>query len=106
MSIAQVSPKTQMTLAEAGMAFAVSKRSPLVDAIRLRVRVLAQCRDDRTATADDVDTALADLKRTHAELGNAAGAIFRDGNWLFTGQWQASTRDSNHARPVRVWQLK
>jgi hypothetical protein len=104
MDMAQVSP--QMSLAEAGMHFAVARRSPLVDAIRLRVRVLAQCREDRTATADDVDIALADLKRTHAELGNAAGSIFRDGCWRFTGDWRASTRDSNHARPVRVWQLK
>ena len=101
---AQRSP--QMSLAEAGMHIAVTRRHPLVDAIRLRVQVLARCREGRTATADDVDIALADLKRTHAELGNAAGAIFRDGNWRFTGQWQASTRDSNHARPVRVWQLK
>jgi hypothetical protein len=95
-----------MSLAEAGMAFAIAKRSDLVDDVRVRVRALALGRVDRTATADDVDIALADLKRTHAELGPAAGAIFRDGCWRFTGQWQASNRDSNHGRPVRVWSLK
>jgi hypothetical protein len=100
----QVSP--QMTLAEAGMGLALSRRLNLVEDVRVRVRAIALSRADRTATADDVDTALAAIRRTHMELGNAAGSIFRDGRWLCTGEWRSSTRLSNHARPIRVWQLK
>lgn len=100
----QVSP--QMTLAEAGMGLALASRLTLVEDVRVRVRAIALSRPDRTATADDVDTALAAIRSTHSELGNAAGSIFRDGRWLCTGEWRSSTRLSNHARPIRVWRLK
>lgn len=96
----------QMTLAEAGMGIALSTRLGLVAQIRIHVQMIALARPDRTATADDVDTVLSAIRRTHAELGNAAGSIFRDGRWLCTGEWRSSERISNHARPIRVWQLK
>ncbi len=96
----------QMTLAEAGMGLALSTRLGLVAEIRVRVQMIALARPDRTATADDVDTALAAICRTHAELGNAAGSIFRDGRWIRTDVLRSSERVSNHARPIRVWQLK
>ena len=96
----------QMTLMEIGIDRAEAKRTELVADIRVRVEALALGRLDRTATIDDVEIALKDMQRTYAELGPAAGSIFRNGHWQFTGQWAASTRSSNHARPVRVWQLK
>jgi hypothetical protein len=40
-----------------------------------------------------------------ADLGSAAGSVFR-GDFIFTGQWQKSARVSNHARVNRVWKLK
>ena len=104
MRIAELSP--QMTLAEVGMGLAVASRIELVEEVRARLRSIALGRQSRTASADDVDQILIRLQRNHADLGNAAGAIFRDGNWICTGEWKASIRTSNHARPIRVWRLK
>jgi len=53
----------------------------------------------------------ADDARFYAEsncldLGNAAGSVFTDGNWEFTGRWVPSQRPEAHRRYIRVWRLK
>jgi hypothetical protein len=96
----------QLSFMELGIDRACRFRGDLLADVRVRVEALALGRADRTASANDIAIALADLERTPADLGNAAGAIFRDGRWYFTGEWIASARDSNHLRPVRVWKLK
>jgi len=38
-------------------------------------------------------------------LGPAAGSLFRDAKWEFTGEWIKSVRKSNHCRMIREWRL-
>jgi len=58
------------------------------------------------ATIDDVYKALEASERySVADLGNAAGSVFKTSEWVAVG-WQTSTRASNHGRAVRVWRLK
>jgi len=47
------------------------------------------------------------LKRDHGidTLGPAAGSLFRDAKWKFTGLWIKSVRKSNHCRMIRQWRL-
>ena len=39
-------------------------------------------------------------------LGPAAGALFKQKHWKFTGDWYPSARKSNHGRMLRIWSLK
>jgi len=39
-------------------------------------------------------------------LGPAAGSLFRGNSWIFTGRRVRSSRKSNHARELKVWQYK
>lgn len=64
--------------------------------------MIAQGRQDRSCTADDVQRVL--IERG-ISLGNAAGSIFRGKRWRFTGRFVKSQRVSNHASIRRVWQL-
>ena len=54
-------------------------------------------------TADDVYRVMIQRNLPIVGLGPAAGSIFRDNSWTFTGQWKKSLRVSNHARMIRVW---
>jgi len=56
-------------------------------------------------TADDVYKAFIARGMDYTSLGNAAGAIFRGREWVFTGKWLPSARPSNHAHMNRVWRL-
>jgi len=38
-------------------------------------------------------------------LGPAAGSLFKGKNWKFTGERIKSSRASNHAREIKVWEL-
>ena len=55
-------------------------------------------------SADDVQREL--IRRGHdpADLGNAAGAIFKANCWRPVG-FKKSRRVSNHSRVIRVWSL-
>jgi hypothetical protein len=89
-----------------GIATAAESRNPLVDKVRQFLRKLAKDRDNRCVTADDAYAYLKQIGEEERTLGNAAGALFKSGEWEFTGCWTPSTRVSNHARMVRVWRLK
>ena len=89
-----------------GIATAADSRNDLINKVREFLRTLARSRDNRCVTADDAYKFLAIRDGELQRLGNAAGALFRTGEWEFTGCWTPSTRVSNHARMVRVWRLK
>jgi len=55
-------------------------------------------------TADDVGKELA--ARGCRDLGPAAGHIFSDKRFEWTGEFTKSSRVSNHARLLRIWRLK
>ncbi len=54
-------------------------------------------------TADGVARYYEALGHDWAELGNAAGSIFKGKEWEWTGRFVASTRPSSHGRMIRVW---
>jgi hypothetical protein len=57
------------------------------------------------ATIDDVMADLFACGIQPEALGKAAGAVFRTSNFAPTGSYRKSTRVSNHARPVMIWEL-
>jgi len=58
-----------------------------------------------TVSADEVGEAL--LKGYGIKtLGPAGGSLFKGKQWVWTGNWIASTRVSNHGRMLRVWRLR
>ena len=40
-----------------------------------------------------------------SSIGNAAGSIFREAHWEFTGRMVQTTKKTNHGRRVMVWRL-
>ena len=91
-------PLRGQQLKDEGMArAALARAGALADARRLAVRI-ALGRASQTATADDV-------ARSYPDLGPAAGSLFKGRDWVWTGEWAASRRASNHRRHNRVWRL-
>ena len=70
-------------------------------------RVIAKShpRAYRGITADDVNMLREEMGLT-SPLGNASGALFKDGGWETTGEWRKAERISSHSRMLRVWRLK
>lgn len=56
-----------------------------------------------TVTMDDVRPVLETLD---IELGPAAGSVFNDTHFVFTGSRVLSEHRANHARELKVWKLK
>ena len=87
---------------ESGIRDAASARAELVAyARRLAKKFALECTASREITIDDVQILLGGRS-----LGNAAGAVFRNGEWEFSGRWMKSARKGNHHRMIRVWRLK
>lgn len=82
-----------------GMAVAAANRIARLELARMIARYLGrrQCR----VSADDVQRLM--INCGLGPLGNAAGSLFRGGEWEFTGEWTKSERVSNHARCNRIW---
>ena len=40
-----------------------------------------------------------------SSIGNAAGSIFREAHWEFTGRMVQTTKKTNHGRRVMIWRL-
>jgi hypothetical protein len=91
---------------DAGMDLAAQKHAALLEKVRVALVALAQSRQDRCVTADDAQRWLIANGHSPSELGNAAGSLFRGGDWEFTGRWTKSCRVSRHANQIRVWRLK
>lgn len=89
-----------------GIAQAAECRNELVEQVRSHLALMARSRGNRCVSADDIERVLSVIGKTHADLGNAAGVIFRTDAWEFTGVWTPSQRKSNKARFIRVWRLR
>jgi hypothetical protein len=90
---------------EQGMALASAplSRKQLLEIARLvAVRI---ARQQGWVTSDDVFYALLREGFDPTALGPAAGCVFRDKCFVFTGEWRKSARVSNHASDLRVWKL-
>ncbi len=92
-----------LRLKESGMRQAAENRPTLLDYARSLAKQIARNRADRCCTADDVGRI---MQGQGYDLGPAAGSLFRDGAWVWTGEFVPSKRQSNHARLLRVWRLK
>lgn len=57
-------------------------------------------------TADDVQAELQRLGYGPHDLGNAAGSLFRGGEWEWTGRRRKSVRVCAHANELKCWRLK
>lgn len=95
-----------IALKEAGLALARTNKQMLLSLCRNELVRIAFTRDDLTATADDVQGYLESIGYTSADLGNAAGSLFRQKCWKFTGEWSPSSRKTNHAHSNRVWRYE
>jgi hypothetical protein len=58
-----------------------------------------------SVTSDDVFYELLREGFDPTALGPAAGIVFREKCFVFTGEWRKSQRVSNHASDLRVWRL-
>lgn len=91
---------------EAGMGLAANRRKECLALAKELALKLANERSDRQTNIDEVQQELWKLGYNPAELGNAAGSVFKTNHWIFTGKWTNSTRISSHARAVRIWELR
>jgi hypothetical protein len=57
----------------------------------------------RECTTDDVQKIII---AKGINLGNAAGSLFKESKWKFTGRFVESHRVSNHGRLLHVWRLE
>ena len=92
-------------LRDAGMEEAAGNRSEILVVAKAYAWLIAMSREDRTCTADDVQLRLIANGYDPADLGNAAGSIFRDQRWRNTGRMIQSTRKSRHANRICVCEL-
>jgi hypothetical protein len=87
---------------DAGMSLAAQSRELLLTQARLLAHEHAARHG--TVTADDVAALMSAAGMNYADLGNAAGSVFRDG-FVWTGDVRQSARVSTHRRLVRVWRI-
>jgi hypothetical protein len=87
--------------AEAGMEIAAKNNRPLL--IIARQLAVEIGRRKGRVTADDVQAALIDRGYPESSLGNAAGSVFRGGQWRWNGETVKSERVASHGRLIRVW---
>jgi hypothetical protein len=85
-----------------GMELAAESRKELLNIARIEARFLAMKHPEHLVTADEVQAALIAKNYNPAQLGNAAGSIFKGKAWQFQG-YQKSARKSNHGRDIKIW---
>lgn len=88
---------------QAGMEQAAANHSSLLAYARLVAVEIARSRPSREVTADDVAAALEERGVSCRALGNAAGSLFRDSCWAFSGRYEKSVRLHAHRNLLRVW---
>lgn len=88
------------------MEAAAKTRAELLEIGRRLALQIGRADPDGECTADDVQQSLQRLGYSSNELGNAAGSLFPRKQWVFTGEWRASGRVSNHGHQNRVWRLR
>jgi hypothetical protein len=98
---ARLSVQTGTQLKYAGQNAAISKNS---EVYRIAKNIAVELgRNWKQVNIDMVQGVLVSRGYKAADLGNAAGAIFRGKNWKDTGNTYLSRRESNHARRITVW---
>lgn len=89
-------------------AMAAAASSPahqeLLNLLRPALRAIALGRSDRCVTADDAQAWLLEHGYEPGALGNAAGSIFKGGEWTLEG-YTMSARISRHRNRVGIWRL-
>jgi len=101
-------PRAKLTGTELGrdlMAKAAKRRGRVLERARAIADRVASSNPEGIVTADQVLEGLAVEGVAAAELGNAAGSIFRGGSWECVG-WRTSERKSNHGRALRAWRKR
>jgi hypothetical protein len=88
---------------DAGMALAAASREAILEVARERARFVA--REHGEVSMDDVAAALVVSGYDPADLGNAAGSVFRGSEWVWTGRFVRSSRVASHSNLLRVWRL-
>lgn len=86
-----------------GMAKSAAHHNELLEIAREVAESIARS-GDGTANMDQVALQMIRMDLNPAELGNAAGSVFR--GWEFTGERVKSTKVSSHAREIKIWKLK
>jgi hypothetical protein len=93
-----------------GMAAAAEARAGILDIVRQAAEAAPLCRTGITiqdAYAVMVDQWGFDLYEVVDGLGNAAGSVFKESAWEFTGQYRKVTLNRrSHHRDVKVWRLR
>jgi hypothetical protein len=89
---------------EAGMELAAENKPQLLAFARKLALEIGKRKS--TVTADDVQAALQGYGVSIKALGNAAGSLFKDGNWIWTGRFEKSKRIHAHSNMLRVWTRK
>jgi hypothetical protein len=101
-SAEQAVKPAEQTAKQLGITSAVSSHSKAFIAARLKAIELAKRNFSSLVNADDVQAEIVKLGYTSADLGNAAGAIFRGSRWQKAGTVK-STRRGNHLREITQW---
>lgn len=104
--------QTQRTLFDSKRAELVKRRGMTMAAehrvdVLEKARAIAELRGLTGAhvTIDDVQAELIEQEIDPKMLGNAAGSVFKGGEWEMVG-YQLSERVSRHKGLIRVWRLK
>jgi len=87
-----------------GMHRAAHAKSALLEMARDRARRIAQ--EQGEVTMDDVMQRLVHEGIDPTALGPAAGSVFKNAEWEFTGRFVKSARITNHSRLLRVWKRR
>lgn len=90
-------------LKEHGMQVAAEKRREALEFAREIAVIVALRKPSRETNADEVFKEIED-RGGDPNLGPAAGSLFKNGDWRFTGRRVLSRRTTNHRRELRVWE--
>lgn len=88
---------------DAGIGLAVDNKASLV--IKAREIAVEIARREGTVDMDRVTKELMAQGERSDCLGNAAGGVFRDKRFVWTGRFTKATRIQSHSNLLRVWSL-
>ena len=85
-----------------GMKLAAWGRADILNEARAMAKMI--CISKGSCTIDDVRVKL-DITSLKSNQQNWLGSVFRDPQFLWTGEYRQSAIPSNHARPIKVWRF-
>jgi|TARA_Y100000310_G_C20589548_1_gene767229 hypothetical protein len=88
-----------------GMELAANANPDLLTVARQVAKALALTGPNRRVSSDDVFLQMKRMGLPY-NIGPVAGSLFKGPEWRFTGDRVRSKRISNHARELKVWELK